>query len=95
MSTTLVQRMAALGLVRFPEDIQSPSTRKTRRATPQRNAGSRFPTKLSDEQVRQIRQRWMTHDRVKDIARDFGVTFAYVSMIGTGRRRSRVQETPQ
>lgn len=95
MSTTLVQRMAALGLVRFPEAIQSPSTRKTRRATPQRNAGSRFPTKLSDEQVRQIRQRWLTHDRVKDIARDFGVTFAYVSMIGTGRRRSRVQETPQ
>lgn len=92
MSTTLVQRMAALGLVRFPEAIQSHSTRKTRKATAQRNAGSRFPTKLSDEQVRQIRQRWLTHDRVKDIARDFGVTFSYVSMIGTGRRRSNVME---
>ena len=45
---------------------------------------------LPDEAVRDIRRRWASGDRLKDIAGDHNVTKAAVSLIGSGKRRRDV-----
>lgn len=58
---------------------------------PRRRPGFR-PAKLTDQQVIEIRAKWNSHERVEDIARDYGITPAYVSHIGTLKRRASVPE---
>lgn len=58
---------------------------------PRRRPGFR-PAKLTDQQVIEIRYRWNSLDRVEDIARDYSITPAYVSQIGTLKRRASVPE---
>jgi hypothetical protein len=91
LQKSLVERMIKIGLIR-PADPPPPKPQKKHVAPPRDPSGHRFAQKLSDAQVIEIRRRWNTSERLHDIAKDFGISFAYVTMIGTGRRRRKVKE---
>ena len=93
MSASLVKSFAALGMIRFPK---APGRKRpgfpARKPKHKPSYHTRFPQKLTDAQVREIRARWETHEKVEDIARDYGITPALVSGIGNRRKRRNVTE---
>jgi len=62
--------------------------------TPKPGRGRRLATKLTDDQVREIRRRWCTVEKVADIARDFGISISYASKIGASLRFPKVVDVP-